>query len=456
MANLTGFQRLASLFTVTVVGLAACEPLVVDSTADRTVDNNPVTLVEDVPSTGVDGQSDVISLSPSAPITGSLGIELAQVSTVSGAEVTEPYVPDNYSVYAQARGLDIPSNLSQEVDAQFRAFYNYIFNQQFEITNADGTVTIGSLLNASNPELAILIARDGTLYLEGAALDNDPAFGNGDHYFIMIWDSVTGTIISLKSSKDAGKPWINGFGDYTIQVDGFEYYYNKITNRWELSPALPPTGTATPMPPAAPATVVASTTPTSVPPEATTERVYTEIEYDVPGVEGPVYASLLVHQTDPAAETRLAEFLESSVHAITVDYHETFTTVSVYPAFIKGFEIFKAKTTIGGNEIETRFAYVEIVYMNDRGEIETAIVIVWDGFSTNSGNQKLDVLRSLIGDSVAVVTATDLLVNYTPEQAFYDGGPRAQIPLEFTIDDFKNGGGIVVSGYTYNIRRWVP
>lgn len=264
-----------------VVGLASCGPLIVEQAADGAppVDKNPTTLFEDTSNPEVvTAQPGEIPLQPSV-ITGSLVLEPAQAysDAVSGTESTntpEPYVPDNYSVYAQARGLDVPSNVNPEVDTQFRAFYNYIFNQQFEITNADGTVTTGSLLSASNPEINIHIAPDGTPYVKGTALDNDPAFGGGDHHFVMIWDISAGTIASLRISKQIGEPFINGYGNYTAQSpDGRTYSYNPVTNIWESNSPIAATLAPTALPTEAPvptSTVVPAPIFTVTPPPVST------------------------------------------------------------------------------------------------------------------------------------------------------------------------------------------
>lgn len=478
MAKLTGPQKVASFFTAMAAGLAACGPLYVEPAANSAVpvDKTPTALFEDPPSTEVvtDTQSGEIPLQSSV-ITGSLVIEPAQpyAAAGTGTEATytpEPYVPDNYSVYAQGRGLDIPSNLSPEVDTQFRAFYNYIFNQQFEITNTDGTITTGSLLSASNPEINILIAPDGTPYVAGTALDNDPAFGGGDHHFVMIWDKGVGSIASLRISKLIGAPFINGYGNYTAaSPDGRTYSYNSVTNTWEsdspVAPTLAPTAlpTETPTPTS---TVVPTPIFTVTPPPTATITAPTatpsisqneggevmEIDYGVPGVESPVPARLLQTFEDPIAASRLDP---NSVRVVAAEARNGFTAVMVYPAFIEELTIYEAQVPIGEEIHVTQFANLDIVYYTDSGTLTKSTIRMWDGLSMGATrNHHVSELSALIGRAVIISTAGDFQAASSSPEALLIGEPRAKAPSADILSRFQTGG--LASGWSYNIRPYNP
>jgi hypothetical protein len=492
MSRLTPGQRIFLGIGVLSIGLAACGPLVVEPVADSApVDKDPAALVEGAAETDeAKAQSGEIPLQP-AVITGSLVIEPAQAYSdarpdLEATNTPEPYVPYNYSEYAQARGLDVPSNLSREVDTQFRAFYNYIFNQQFEITNADGTVTTGSLLSASNAEINIYIAPDGTPYVSGVALDNDPAFGGGDHHFVMIWDKGADSITSLKISKLIGVPSIEDYGNYTAKsAEGTMYRYNSETNAWEAnSPAAPtlapialptempvPTSTVVPTsiftvtpPPTSTIAAPSATRPASTiaaasatPPASRGElQGFIEVDYGVPGVEGPVFARLIEQFTVPNAETMLNQMFEGTdaVHDIGVDYQDGFTIVSVYPSFIERVDIFQAKTTIDGDVYETTYADVGIVYLGAQGVPKHAVVRFWPGFSTTTRGHDLFELSSFLGRAVTIATAGDLPVDSTGSAAFANGETRANTPSKDVYQQFLTGGEI--TGYTYNIRGYKP
>jgi hypothetical protein len=481
MSRLTPGQRIFLGIGVLSIGLAACGPLVVEPVADSApVDKDPAALVEGAAETDeAKAQSGEIPLQP-AVITGSLVIEPAQAYSdarpdLEATNTPEPYVPYNYSEYAQARGLDVPSNLSREVDTQFRAFYKYIFNQQFEITNADGTVTTGSLLSASNAEINIYIAPDGTPYVSGVALDNDPAFGGGDHHFVMIWDKGADSIASLKISKLIGAPVINGYGNYTaVSPEGAPYSYNPITNTWELdtpaAPTLAPTAlpTETPVPtstvvptstitltPAPPAK--ATSAPSATPPPSRDElEGFEEVDYGVPCVEGPVFARLIEQFTEANAETMLNQMFEGTdaVHDIGFDDQGDFTIVSVYPSFIERVDIFQAKTTIDGDVYETTYADVGVVYLGAQGVPKHAVVRFWPGFSTTTRGHGLLELADFLGQPVTIATASDLSVDSTGSAAFANGETRANTSSKDVYQQFLTGG--TITGYTYNIRPYRP
>lgn len=477
MTKLSRSQEASMVVSAALLGLAACGPLVVEPAADGAppVDKTPTALFEDTPGTEVaTAQSGEIPLRSSV-ITGSLVIEPAQAYADAGPDpeetnTPEPYVPDNYSVYAQGRGLDVPSNLSPEVDTQFRAFYNYIFNQQFEITNADGTVTTGSLLSASNPEINIFIAPDGTPYVKGTALDNDPAFGGGDHHFVIIWDESVGSIASLRISKLIGAPVINGFGNYTaVSPEGATYSYNPITNTWELNtpaaPTLAPTAlpTETPVPTS---TVVPTSTFTVTPPPASTIAapsatppasqneggVAIEIDFGVPGVESPVPVRLLQTYEDTTAASRLDP---NAVRVVAAEARNGFTAVMVYPAFIEELDIYEADVPIDGEVYVTQFADLDIVYLNGSGILTQSTVRMWDGLSMGATrNHLVRELPALLGQPVIVSTAGDFLAASSSTEALLIGEPRAEASSADILLRYQTGGSGL--GWTYNIRPYNP
>lgn len=469
MSGISIYQKTALFLAALGAGVAACQPLEVKPTTDGTnVDNNRAGLVEDPADTRpFIAQSGEIVLTPATPGL----LEKAPYYSEFDIEVTdtpEPYVPDSYITYAQARGLEVPSNISPEVDIQFRAFYNYIFNQQFEIPNIDGTVTTGSLLSASNPNINIRIAPDGTPYVEGTGLDNDPAFGGGDHHFYMIWDPSIGKIASLRISKLISSAHIHGFGVYTAEsADGKKYFYDPVINEWvETSPIASSTPTVAPE--AAITTVTATSTPTATQLPASTPAATTvatpsasptspnesvEIDgfdYGVPGIEGPVTVSLLQTLEDPEAASRIDP---NSVHVISKEAQNGFTMVSVYPAYIGGLKIYAAEVTIDRVVYPTEFADVIIFYQNESGIVVTAVVRVWNGFSTNTGNHKVTELADFMGDPLIITTASDFEAPMSTADLVM-GASRAGESSDNVLEHFQVGGDGLALGWTYNIRRY--
>lgn len=463
MSKLTGPQKAISFLAAVATGVVACGPMEDRPTVGgaSSVDTAPTALFDDTSATRVEiTPSGEIPLS-SPDITGSLPIEPAQepVSTEPA-----PYVPDSYVTYAQGRGLDIPSNVSPEVDAQFREFYSYVFNQQFEITNSDGTVTIGSLLSASNPDIDIFIAPDGTLYVRGAALDNDPAFGGGDHHLVIIWHD--GSIASLKISKLIGAPSINGFGNYTAQSpEGITYNYNPETNSWapaaSLAPTALPTGTPVPTPTEMPKPT-ATLTP---PPVLTTPAFQNEgggevlmVDYGVPGVESPVPATLLQTYEDPDAVSKLDP---NAIHVLEADDRGVFTAVVVYPAYIKELRIYQAKITIDGVTYEVKFADLVVAYLTNSGDARAAIFRVFDGFGMKTEGHDVSELPELLGDSITITTGVDFSAPATDPKGRLDdillGVTRATVATGTeALDHLNNGQPGVVPGATFNIQTYSP
>ncbi len=470
MSKTTIPEKLSSVALSVVLGAVACAPIEDRPTVGGAspVDTAPTALFDDTYVTGEDTPpSGEIPLG-SPVITGSLQIE--QVQEPVGTE-SAPYVPDSYITYAQGRGLDIPSNVSPEVDAQFREFYNYVFNQQFEITNPDGTVTIGSLLSASNPEINIFIAPDGTPYVEGPALDNDPAFGGGDHYFLIIGED-TDSIVSVRISKQIGKPHINGLGDYTaVSPEGDIYFYNTATNTWDLAPSAPtalPTGTPVPTPTALPTgtpvptpTALPTGTPVPVPTVAPTAaptafrnegEEFLEIDFGVPGVENPVPAILLQTYEDPEAASRLDP---NAVHVVAAEARNGFTAVMVYPAYIKELRIYQVYVPIDGVTYETQFADLIIAYLNNSGVPTEGTVRMFKGFAMGeTGDHDPSDLIALLGQPVRTTTVGDFSAASDGASYMLLGEPRGKAASADVLSYFLTGGSHLSPGWTYTIRPY--
>lgn len=268
MSRLTRRQEVGLFLSFVGVAVSACAPIVAEPAANNPTPDEPALLSE--PTAGeltvvVKPTSGEILLPPAtflpttpATLTGDL--TLSPVTSYAEASVTpEPYVPSSYIEYASNEGIEAPSNIRPETDAAFRAFYDYIFNEQFQITTGDDVRT-GSLLNSENPGLTIRIAPDGTPYVEGYALDDDIAYGGGDHYFFFIWNGSG--VDSVKILKYIGGPVVRGYGDYYASYqNGTQVVYDPETNSWEsrrtnaseLTPIPPspvpvPTSSPSPMP----------------------------------------------------------------------------------------------------------------------------------------------------------------------------------------------------------------
>ena len=276
MSELSKVQKI--LYIGAAFTLAACSAVEAEPGADAggapPVDRNPISLVETPPT--VTWPSGEISLEPQI-ITDSIAIEPVEANFVDVPDpkltiTPEPYIPESYILYAQGKGIEVPANVSPDVDREFRKFYDYIFYKQFKITNEDGSVTVGSLLNSSNPDLSIFIAPDGTPYVAGSALDNDPAFGEGNHFFIL-WDIKESTIATLTCPISLGVVTVGGYGDYTaMSPSGDIYRYNSGKNAWVLESQATPRTALTNLPSETPqptSTAVSTHTPEAPTPEPT-------------------------------------------------------------------------------------------------------------------------------------------------------------------------------------------
>lgn len=211
------------------------------------------------------------------------------------------------------------------------------------------------------------------------------------------------------------------------------------------TPTLTHVSTATPIP-----------SPTTIAPTSTSLASQNEggeaieIDYGVPGVEAPVTAMLIQTYEDPEAASRLDP---TSVHAITAESQNGFTTVSVYPAYIEELKIYEAQVTIDDMVYQTGFADVNIVYLNDSGVIIKTTVRMWDGYSTNTRNHDVLELSGFIGEPLIFVTAGDLPVSASHEELVM-GAPRASEPSNNILHHFRTGNGGLAPGLTYNIRRY--
>lgn len=212
------------------------------------------------------------------------------------------------------------------------------------------------------------------------------------------------------------------------------------------TPTLTPVSTATPIP--SPTTIAPTSTYLAFQNEGE-EAI--EIDYGVPGVEGPVTARLIQTYEDPEAASRLDP---TSVHAITAESQNGFTTVSVYPAYIEELKIYEAQVTIDDMVYQTGFADLYIVYLNDSGVIIKTTVRMWDGYGTNTRNHQVGELPRYLGMPVIFVTAGDFAASSSPG-ALVIGEPRATELSSNILAHFQTGGdGDLAPGWTYNIHPY--
>lgn len=210
------------------------------------------------------------------------------------------------------------------------------------------------------------------------------------------------------------------------------------------TPTLTPVSTATPIP--SPTTIAPTSTYLAFQNEGE-EAI--EIDYGVPGVEGPVTARLLQTYEDPTAASRLDP---NAVRVVAAEARNGFTAVTVYPAFIEVLDIYEADVLIDGVVHVTQFADLDLVYLNNSGITTKSTVRVWDGLSIGATrDHDVSELTAFLGQPVIVVTAGDFPSASSSPEAVLIGEPRSKVSSADILSQFQTGGEGIRSGWTYNI-----